>query len=113
MNIIDRTEIVKDIIGISTYESEDKDAGIVCAKAADELLTIGNITTSFVLGTTEEGISISGRSVGEINVQLILEKMGGGGHSTVAGVQIKDKTVNEAKQELLQRIDEYFEETES
>ena len=113
MNIIERTEIVKDIIGVSTYESEDKDAGIVCAKAADELLTIGNITTSFVIGTTEEGISISGRSVGEINVQIILEKMGGGGHSTVAGAQIKDKTIYEVKQELLQRIDEYFEETES
>ena len=113
MNIIEKTEIVKDIIGISIYESEDKDAGIVCAKAADELLTIGNITTSFVLGTTETGISISGRSVGEINVQLILEKMGGGGHSTVAGVQIVGKSIYEVKQELLQRIDEYFEETEN
>ena len=112
MNIIERTEIVRDIIGISTYESEDKDAGIVCAKAADELLTIGNITTSFVIGTTEAGISISGRSVGEINVQIILEKMGGGGHSTVAGVQIEGKTIYEVKQELLQKIDEYFEETE-
>lgn len=113
MNIIEKTEIVKDIIGISTYESEDKDAGIVCAKAADELLTIGNITTSFVIGTTETGISVSGRSVGEINVQLILEKMGGGGHSTVAGVQITGKTIYEVKQELLEKIDEYFEETES
>ena len=113
MNIIEKTEIIRDVIGISTYESEDTSAGLVCAKAADELLTIGNITTSFVLGTTEEGISISGRSVGEINVQLILEKMGGGGHSTVAGVQIKGKTIYEAKQELLQRIDEYFEETEN
>ena len=113
MNIIDRTEVVKDIIGISTYVSEDKDAGIVCAKAADELLTIGNITTSFVLGTTETGISISGRSVGEINVQLILEKMGGGGHSTVAGAQVQGKSIDEVKQELIQRIDEYFEETES
>ena len=113
MNIIEKTEIIKDVIGISTYESEDTSAGLVCAKAADELLTIGNITTSFVLGTTEQGVSISGRSVGEINVQLILEKMGGGGHSTVAGVQIKGKTIYEAKQELLQRIDEYFEETES
>ena len=113
MNIIDRTEVVKDIIGISTYVSEDKDAGIVCAKAADELLTIGNITTSFVLGTTETGISISGRSVGEINVQLILEKMGGGGHSTVAGAQVTGKSIDEVKQELIQRIDEYFEETES
>ena len=113
MNIIEKTEVIRDVIGISTYESEDTSAGLVCAKAADELLTIGNITTSFVLGTTEEGISISGRSVGEINVQLILEKMGGGGHSTVAGVQIKGKTISEAKQELIQKIDEYFEETES
>ena len=113
MNIIEKTEIIRDVIGISTYESEDTSAGLVCAKAADELLTIGNITTSFVLGTTEEGVSISGRSVGEINVQLILEKMGGGGHSTVAGVQIKGKTIYEAKQELIQKIDEYFEETES
>ncbi len=113
MNIVEKTEVIKDIIGISTYVSEDKDAGIVCAKAADELLTIGNITTSFVLGTTETGVSISGRSVGEINVQLILEKMGGGGHSTVAGAQVTGKTIDEVKQELLQRIDEYFEETES
>ena len=112
-NIIDKTEIIRDTIGISTYESEDKDAGVVCAKAADELLTIGNITTSFVLGNVGDMISISGRSIGEINVQLILEKMGGGGHSTVAGVQIQGKTIKEVKQELIQKIDEYFEETEN
>ena len=112
-NIIDKTEIIRDTIGISTYESEDKDAGVVCAKAADELLTIGNITTSFVLGNVGDMISISGRSIGEINVQLILEKMGGGGHSTVAGVQIQGKTIKEVKQELIQKIDEYFEETET
>lgn len=112
-NIIDKTEVIRDTIGISTYESEDKDAGVVCAKAADELLTIGNITTSFVLGNVGDMISISGRSIGEINVQLILEKMGGGGHSTVAGVQIQGKTIEEAKQELIKKIDEYFEETEN
>ena len=112
-NIIDKTEIIRDTIGISTYESEDKDAGVVCAKAADELLTIGNITTSFVLGNVGDMISISGRSIGEINVQLILEKMGGGGHSTVAGVQIQGKTIKEVKQELIKKIDEYFEETEN
>ena len=112
-NIIDKTELIRDTIGISTYESEDKDAGVVCAKAADELLTIGNITTSFVLGNVGDMISISGRSIGEINVQLILEKMGGGGHSTVAGVQIQGKTIKEVKQELIQKIDEYFEETET
>ena len=77
---------------------------------ADEMLTIGNITTSFVIGNTGEKISISGRSIGEINVQLILEKMGGGGHSTLAGVQLEGKTIQEAKEELLKKIDEYFEE---
>ena len=112
MAIVDRTEIVRDIIGISTYESDDKDAGIVCAKAADELLTIGNITTSFVIGNVGDIISISGRSIGEINVQLILEKMGGGGHSTVAGAQVEGKTIEEVKQELIEKINEYFEETE-
>ena len=112
-NIIDKTEIFRDTIGISTYESQDKDAGIICAKAADELLTIGNITTSFVVGNVGDMISISGRSIGEINVQIILEKLGGGGHSTVAGVQIQGKTIEQAKQELLKKIDEYYEETES
>ena len=108
--IINKTEIVRDSIGISVYENDDKDANIICAKAADEMLTIGNITTSFVIGNTGEKVSISGRSIGEINVQLILEKMGGGGHSTLAGVQLEEKTIQEAKEELLQKIDEYFDE---
>ena len=113
MNIVDRTEMIKDVIGISTYESDDKDAGVICAKAADELLTIGNISTSFVIGTVGEKVSISGRSIGEINVQLILEKMGGGGHSTVAGAQVEGKTVEEVKEELIKYIDEYFEENQA
>jgi len=113
MNIVDRTEMIKDVIGISTYESDDKDAGVICAKAADELLTIGNISTSFVIGNVGEKVGISGRSIGEINVQLILEKMGGGGHSTVAGAQVEGKTVAEVKEELIQNINEYFEENEA
>ena len=112
MQIVDKTEIVKDIIGISTYESEDKDAGIICAKAADELLSIGNITTSFVIGNVGDMVSISGRSIGEINVQLILEKLGGGGHSTVAGAQVEGQSIEEVKDELLEKIDEYYEENE-
>ena len=112
IKIIEKSEVIKDTIGISTYESDDKDAGIICAKAADELLTIGNITTSFVLGTVGENINISGRSVGEINVQLILEKMGGGGHSTLAGAQVEGKSIEEVKQDLIREIEEYFKETE-
>ena len=107
--IIKTTEIVKESIGIAIYDKEDKDANLICAKTADELLTIGNITASFVLGNDGEKITISGRSIGDINVQLILEKMGGGGHITLAGAQIVGKTLQETKQEVIQKINEYFE----
>ena len=113
IEIVKNTEIIKDSIGISTYQNEDKDANIICAKAADELLTIGNITTSFVIGNVGEVINISGRSIGDVNVQIILEKLGGGGHSTLAGAQVEGKTIKEVKKELLEKIDEYFEEMES
>ena len=76
------------------------------------MLTIGNITASFVLGTMGEKICISGRSIGDINVQVILEKLGGGGHITLAGAQLENKTIEEAKQELITKIDEYFAEKE-
>lgn len=108
--IIDKTEIIKDYIGISIYENDDKNSNIICAKAADEMLTIGDITTSFVIGRTGEKVNISGRSIGEINVQLILEKLGGGGHSTLAGAQLEGKTIQEAKEELIKKINEYFDE---
>ena len=113
IGIVKNTEIIRDNIGIATYESDDKDAGIICAKAADELLTIGNITASFVIGNVENYISISGRSVGDINVQLICEKLGGGGHSTLAGAQVEGKTIDEVKQDLIEKINEYFDEIES
>ena len=109
-NIIGKAELVYDSIAISLYEDEDPDANIVCAKAADELLTISNITASFVLGKMEDKICISGRSIGDINVQVILEKLGGGGHITLAGAQIQGLDIQEAKQELINRINEYFSE---
>ena len=73
--IVSRAEIVGDSIAISVYDKIDKDANIICAKAADELLTISDITASFVLGNYGEKICISGRSLGDINVQVILEKL--------------------------------------
>ena len=105
--IVAKSEIIDGNIAISIYDKEDADANITCAKAADELLTISNITASFVIGKMGEQICISGRSIGDINVQLILEKLGGG-HITVAGAQIEGMTVEEVKQELINRINEYF-----
>ena len=73
--IVKNAEIVNDTIAISTYDKEDKDAGLICAKSADELLTISDITASFVIGNVGDKIYISGRSIGDINVQIILEKL--------------------------------------
>ena len=74
-DIVKKAELVADSIAISTYEVEGKDSNTICAKAADELLTISNITASFVIGNTGENICISGRSIGDINVQIILETL--------------------------------------
>lgn len=108
--IVENAEITNDTIAISIYEEIDKDANIVCAKAADELLTISDITASFVIGKLGNKVCISGRSIGDINVQIILEKLGGGGHITLAGAQVEGMTIEEVKQELIIRINEYFSE---
>lgn len=112
-DIVKTADIVNDTIAISIYDKTSKEASLICAKAADELLTISDITASFVLGNTGEKICISGRSIGDINVQVILEKLGGGGHITLAGAQVEGMTIEETKQELINRINEYFSEIEN
>ena len=106
--IVSDAEITNDTIAISIYDKEDENANVVCAKAADELLTISDITASFVLGRLGDKICISGRSIGDINVQIILEKLGGGGHITLAGAQVEGMTMDEVRTELIIRINEYF-----
>lgn len=108
--IVEKAEMINENIAISIYEETDKDANLICAKAADELLTISDITASFVMGQIGDRICISGRSIGDINVQVILEKLGGGGHITLAGAQVEGMTIEEVKQELIIRINEYFSE---
>ena len=111
--IVKSVEITNDTIAISVYDNEnDENANLICAKAADELLTISDITASFVIGKIGEKVFISGRSIGDINVQIILEKMGGGGHITLAGAQLEGFTLEEARDELIIRINEYFTEIE-
>lgn len=113
-DIVKKAEIVNDSIAIALCDdTKSKDVSLLCAKAADELLTISDVTASFVLGDTGDKICISGRSIGDINVQVILEKLGGGGHITLAGAQVEGMTMEEAKQELIIRINEYFSEIEN
>mgnify|MGYP002707336553 FL=1 len=110
--IVKKSEVIHNNIAIATYEIKEKDTSLICAKAADELLTIGNITASFVLGQMENKICISGRSIGDVNVQVILEKLGGGGHITLAGAQLENTTNEDAKKELISKINEYCSEKE-
>lgn len=109
-DIVKNTELINDTIGIAVYNKVDKNAGIICAKAADELITISDITASFVIGNVGDKICISGRSIGDINVQVILEKLGGGGHITVAGAQLHELTLEEAKKLVIEKINEYLSE---
>lgn len=85
---------------------------LLAAKAADELLNITGIQASFVFVKIRDEVYISGRSLGDINVQLILEALGGGGHMTMAGAKLKNVTVDEALEKLKIVIKKYFEESE-
>ena len=81
----------------------------VAAQAADELLGVADVSASFVLSKTgNDEISISGRSLGAVNVQLIAETLGGGGHQTMAGSQLKGITFEEATEKLKTAIDKYY-----
>lgn len=111
-NIVRNVEIHNDTIAIAIYDEENENGNLICAKAADELLTISDITASFVMTKIGEKVFISGRSIGDINVQVILEKLGGGGHITLAGAQLEGVSVEKAKEDLIEKIEEYLAETE-
>ena len=107
-DIVKSAEIINGKIAISETEEEYEEMPIIAAQAADELLSITGVIASFVLCKVDDVIMISGRSMGDINVQAILEKIGGGGHLTFAGAQIAGISINAAKEKLLDSINEYF-----
>ena len=82
---------------------------VTAAKAADELLTLKGIRASFVLYKKGDGVYMSARSLGEVNVQVILEALGGGGNSTTAGARIEDTDPESVRQQLIGVLDAYFE----
>lgn len=110
-NVVQRAKIRKSGIAISTVDPNVPDGQLLAAQAADELLGIRSIYAAFVLAPLEEMVAISGRSYGQINVQVILEKLGGGGHLTMAGAQLRGVSVEEAQAQLEAAIDEYERET--
>ena len=93
---------------VSFAKSYD-DVAIVAPQAADELLAIKGVSSSVVMYKTPVGVSFCARSLGGMNVQVIMEALGGGGHQTMAGAQIPDITPGDAKEKLLAAIDDYYE----
>ena len=105
--IIQNAKLYREKIAIAVV---DHTVGrIVAAQAADELLNIIGIDTSFVLYPDGERVIISARSMGDTNVQVILEKLGGGGNAAAAGGQISGKSLSQVATELTQAIDQYLE----
>lgn len=98
-------ELFHQSFAISILPSEHLDSPTtVGAQAANELLNIIGVKASFILTAYNDQIYISARSMDEINVQIIMERMGGGGHLNIAGAQLKDVTAEEAKQQLKDTI---------
>ncbi len=92
---------------ISLSEEQSAHARLACAQAADDMLGIENIDASFVLFVTGDTVNISARSLGKVNVQLIMEQLGGGGHLTMAACQLANTTVSQAATALQKAIDTY------
>ncbi|MCX7710526.1 MAG: DHH family phosphoesterase [Clostridia bacterium] len=107
-NIVKDAEIVNDKIAISMCPPNIKNAQLISAQAADQLLSLTGLIAAFVLSYVGNEVFISGRSLGEINVQVILEKLGGGGHLSVAGAQLQGISIEEAKEKLKYAIIEYM-----
>ncbi len=102
---VSKAEIFMDCFAITVCESEGvQSPTVLCAQVANELLDINGIEASFVLTDYNDKIYISARSLDSINVQLIMERLGGGGHMNMAGAQIKDRTVREVKYQVIQTI---------
>ncbi len=107
-DIMRRAQVVHDSIAVVTVEEDGVDR-VAAAQAADELLTLKGIRASFVLFRMGKDVAMSARSLGDINVQMILEALGGGGNSTTAGGRVENGDPDAVRDQLLKAIDKYLE----
>ncbi|GAE26221.1 phosphoesterase [Halalkalibacter wakoensis JCM 9140] len=108
--LVESAEYYRKGLAIATASEDETYSQIIIAQAADTLLTMRDTVASFVISKRKDGIvSISARSLGEVNVQLIMERMNGGGHLTNAATQLEEVSMEEAKEQLQLAIDDYVE----
>lgn len=110
---IQMAEVWRDDMAVTVVNGDVEHITIIAAQVADELLNVKGIKSSFVLSEVDECIYISARALGDTNVQRIMELLGGGGHLGIAGAQLRDVTIDMAKQKLKEAIELYIEEGES
>ncbi|WP_459129408.1 DHH family phosphoesterase [Guggenheimella bovis] len=109
--IVSNSVLIREGIAVSMIEEPVENISKIISIGADELIDIRGIHTSFVLGmNVNKKIFLSARSNGNINVQVVTEKLGGGGHLEVAGAQFENTTLEEVRARLIQALDEYLEE---
>ena len=109
---VSAAEVLPGNVAISIVGPETPNAKLIAARAADALIGIRGIEAAFVLGEENGVINLSGRSLGRINAQLICEKLGGGGHLTMAGAQLTDMDIQTACEAVKQSVREYMKEAE-
>ncbi|HHW54914.1 MAG TPA: phosphoesterase, partial [Firmicutes bacterium] len=106
--VIKGAEVLYDRVALAMVTQQGERAQLLAAQAADALLTIEGFAASFVIYPTAEGAAVSARSSGDINVQVMLEELGGGGHMTIAGAQLEGVTLAQARERVLEVIHDYF-----
>ncbi len=106
--IIKNSVLVSENILISIADKEDQNMKVISSQAADEMLNLSGIRAAFVIYPSEDGACISARSLGDVNVQVIVESLGGGGHATLAGAQLKTHDLNSVFETLEKAITKYL-----
>lgn len=112
-DIVRTAEVVAPQIAVARCYDKIPNIRVIASQASDEMLNIDDIHASIVVYPLDNAISVSARSLGDVNVQLIMELLGGGGHSTVAGAQIKDKTVDMVVEDVKKAVNEYLKNNEN
>ena len=112
-HLVSTIEMINSTMALLMGEEDKIYDPVIVAQAADTALSLEDVEASFAIARrSKDEVGISARSTGKINVQIIMEKLGGGGHLSNAAVQLKDVSLKEAKEQLLNAIDEYNKENE-